>query len=315
MTDASHERSGRLTRRGFLERLGAAAIVAGLWSEAPAAAPKRRRLLCFTKSAGWEHTVVKRGADGAPSLVERTVTELGARHGFDVTCTKDGSVFTPEGLRAYDAFLFFTTGDLTTPGTDQQPPMPAGGKEALLAAVRAGKGFVGVHSATDTFHTKVESEAQAGLYVAHGAAADPYIAMIGGEFVAHGKIQPGRVRVVDSRFPGARALGATAVDRVGEWYSMKDFAPDMHVVMALDTAAMTGAPYQRGSYPVTWARRHGRGRVFYTALGHREEEWQEAELPALLVGALRWAFGDVKASVTPNLTAATPRAGELPPRA
>src|SRR5207248_2927871 len=103
--------------------------------------------------------------------------DMGARHGFDVECTKDGSVFTPDGLRPFDALFFYTTGDLTTAGTDKQPPMPAGGKEALLAAVRGGKGFVGVHCASDTFHTGPMGGEHSEQYVAHGAAADPYIAM------------------------------------------------------------------------------------------------------------------------------------------
>ena len=57
-------------------------------------------------------------------------------------------------LSQYDAFFFFTTGNLTEGGTDATPPMSARGKEALLAAIRSGKGFIGVHSASDTFHSK-----------------------------------------------------------------------------------------------------------------------------------------------------------------
>ncbi len=269
----------------------------------------RRRLLCFTKSSGFEHSVVRRGAGGAPGLVERALTALGAREGFDVVCTKDGGVFTAERLAAFDAFFFYTTGDLTTPGTDGEPPMPPGGKAALLAAVRGGKGFVGAHSATDTFHTLPDTPA--GHYVAHGAAADAYIALVGGEFIAHGRQQAGRVRVTDARFPGMQGF-ADGAPRMGEWYSLKDFPPDLHVVMVLDTAGMEGAEYQRGPYPVTWARRYGAGRVFYTALGHREEEWDDPALLGLLAGAVRWAVGDAAADVAPNVAAAAPRYAELP---
>jgi hypothetical protein len=244
--------------------------------------------------------VVTRGPGGAPSLVERTVADLGAREGFDVTCTKDGAVFTAAGLRPFDAVLLFTTGDLATPGTDKEPPAPAGGKRALLDAVRGGLGVVGVHSASDTFHSP------------RGGPPDPFVAMLGGEFVAHGDQQAAPLRTVDPRFPGAAGLDV-ATPRMGEWYSLGNLAPDMHVVHVLETAGMTGAPYRRGPYPVTWARRHGRGRVFYTALGHREDEWADAAFLALLLGGTRWAFGDVGASTAPNLAAAAPRAGELPP--
>ncbi len=296
-------------RRRFLAQLAAApfalAPLARAWGGAP-----RRRLLCFTKSSGWEHSVVKLGPGGAPSVVDRAVTALGARGGFDVVCTKDGGVFTPARLAGFDAYFLYTTGDLTTPGTDGQPPMPPGGKEALLAAVRGGRGLVGVHSASDTFHTAPGTPA--GLYVAHGAAVDPFIAMLGGEFVAHGREQAGRVRATDPRFPGMSAFAGGAT-RMGEWYSLKDFAPDMHVIMTLDTAGMEGTEYRRAPYPVTWARRHGTGRVFYTALGHREEEWSDPALLGLLAGAVRWAFGDAPAAVAPNLAAAAPGASEMPP--
>ena len=120
------------------------------------------------------------------------------------------------------------------------------------------------------------------------------------------------MRVVDARFPGMQGF-TDGAPRMGEWYSLKDFAPDLHVVQVLETAGMAGAPYARGPYPVTWARRHGAGRVFYTALGHREEEWDDPALLGLLLGAVRWAFGDVAAATAPNLAAAAPRAAELPP--
>lgn len=304
-----------LDRRRFLSQLAAAAAVSAVAGVRPAAAglaaAPRRRLLCFTKSAGWEPSVVKREAGDAPSLVERTLTAMAAREGFDVVCTKDGGVFTPEGLRAYDALFFFTTGDLTTPGTDGQPPMPPAGKQALLDAVRDGKGFVGVHSATDTFHTRRAPGTPATAPTAAGTL-DPYLAMLGAEFIIHGAQQAAPVRTVDAAFPGAGDFAA-GVPRMGEWYSLRDFAPDLHVVQVLETAGMTGAPYSRGPYPVTWARRHGAGRVFYTALGHREEEWADPAFLGLLRGGIRWAVGDVAAATPPNLAAAAPHSADLPP--
>jgi type 1 glutamine amidotransferase len=302
-----------VNRRSFVSQLALlplAAGTAGLALAAPAA--PRRRLLCFTKSAGWIHSVVKPGPDGSPSVVDRAMTALGARHGFDVVCTKDGGVFTAAGLRPFDAVFFYTTEDVATRGADGQPPMPPGGKEALLRAVRGGMGFLGVHSASDTFHTQPDPPDRSTRRVAHGRAVDPYIAMLGGEFMSHGPEQPGRLRVVDAAFPGMSGF-ADGASRMGEWYSLKDFAPDLHVLMTLDTAGMQGADYARPPFPVTWARRHGRGRVFYSALGHREEEWSDPAFLGLLAGAARWAFGDAGARVVPNLAAAAPRHAELPP--
>ena len=309
-----------LTRRDFLQQVGVVALLAGCGTAAGSSgsasvAPRRRRLLCFTKSSGFQHSVVRRGADGSLSLVERTLTAMGEREGFDVVCTKDGSVFTADGLRDFDAIFFYTSGMLTEVGTDKHPAMSPEGKAALLDAVRGGKGFVAAHAATDSFHTPPDDPAdRSNRYITHYPAVDPYVAMLGGEFIKHGRIQPGRVVITDERFPGVSGFVAAGdhSQRVGEWYSLKEFAPDMHVIMVLDTAGMTGPEYERGPYPVTWARRHGQGRVFYTALGHREEEWQEQAMPALLLGALRWAFGDVPAEVPPNLATAAPRAAEMP---
>jgi uncharacterized protein len=307
-----------LTRRHFLAALGltvSAAPLARLAALAPARSAPRRRLLCFTKSSGFEHSVIKRGPNDAPSLVERTLTEMGAANGFDVTCTKDGTVFSRPSLKDYDAFFFFTSGYLTDVGTDKHPAMTAEGKQALLDAVAGGKGFVAFHAASDSFHTLPDPTDRSNRYVAHGDATDPYLKMLGGEFILHGKQQNGRLETVDATFPGMdRFAAAGPVARMGEWYSLKEFDPGLHVLQVLDTAGMEGAPYQRGPYPVTWARAHGKGRAFYSALGHREEEWADGVMPPMVLGALRWAFGDAKADLTPNLGRVAPRAGEIPPK-
>jgi len=83
--------------------------------------------------------------------------------------------------------VFFTTGDLTTLGRDGKPPMSAKGKQTLLAAVQAGMGFVGVHAASDTFHTLPDPEDRSNRYIAHGDQEDPYLRMLGAEFIIHGR--------------------------------------------------------------------------------------------------------------------------------
>src|SRR4051794_28039550 len=105
-----------MNRRELLSRAGVAALGVGLsqfplgWARA-ADAPKRR-ILFFSKSSGFEHPMIKRKGD-APAPAEQILTELGAKNGFEVTCTKDGGVFTRENLAKYDAYFFYTTGDLT----------------------------------------------------------------------------------------------------------------------------------------------------------------------------------------------------------
>jgi hypothetical protein len=64
---------------------------------------------------------------------------------------------------------------------------------------------------------------------------------------------------------------------------------------------MKGEPYQRAPYPVTWARMDGKGRVFYTAMGDRPENWKNEFFLNVLGGGIRWAIGDAKAQVDVNL--------------
>jgi type 1 glutamine amidotransferase len=301
-----------MNRRDLL-KAGLAGLALGLgrfplgW--AAGAETQRRQLLMYTRSQGYEHSVIKRGKNGDLSLAERIVTDLGARHGFEVTCTKDGQVFLPESIGKFDAFLFETTGDLTKEGGDGQRPMPAEGKKALLAAIAGGKGFAGSHCASDTFHEGERFRAQSRGQI------DPYIAMLGGEFIKHGDQQKAGMRVVDNHFPGTANLKDFELHE--EWYTLKNFSPDLHVILVQETEGMkkTGKNnwvYDRPSYPATWAHKHEKGRVFYTSMGHREDVWQNPLFQELLLGALAWTFGNVDADVTPNLAKAAPKAGELP---
>ena len=84
--------------------------------------------------------------------------------------------------------------------------------------------------------------------------------------------QRARNTVVDPRFPGFADLGS-GFEMMEEWYSLKDFSDDLHVLLVQETGTMEGIEYQRGPYPATWARMHGSGRVFYTSMGHRDDVW------------------------------------------
>ena len=74
-----------------------------------------------------------------------------------------------------------------------------------------------------------------------------------------------------------------------------------------------GPDYQRPPFPETWARKHGKGRVFYTSLAHLEDVWTNPLFHEILLGALSWATGNVEADVTPNVKEVTPQADTLPP--
>lgn len=302
-----------IDRREFL-KAGAVAGGSVLLPDLVFSADKKS-VLVFTKSSGFEHDVVKT-AGGKPSIVDQTVAELGKKHGFDVTTSKDGRVFDSGDFRKHAAILFFTTGDLTTTGTDKNPPMSPQGKQVLLDAIRAGVGFVGIHAASDTFHTQPDPKDNSNRYVAHGEKSDPYIRMLGGEFITHGstpRLQTANLIVNDPKFPGLEGV-SSPVSFNDEWYSLKDFRTDLHVILTLDTKGMTGEPYQRAPYPMTWARMEGKGRVFFTAIGDRPENWSTSFFQNLLGGGIRWAIGDANASLEQNLTQAAPGYAEIPPK-
>jgi type 1 glutamine amidotransferase len=279
-------------------------------------AQQRKSVLVFTKSSGFEHQVVKR-VNGQQSIMEAAVRELGNKNGFGVETSKDGRVFNSKEFLKYAAVIFFTTGDLTKEGTDKNPPMSPAGKEALLSAIHAGRiGFAGVHAASDTFHTEPDTPDNANRYIAHGEKSDPYIRMLGGEFITHGsdpRLQTAEVIVNDPSFPGLSGV-TSPVSFTEEWYSLKDFRDDLHVILTLDTKGMRGACYDRPPYPVAWTRMEGKGRVFFTALGDRPENWQSEFMLNLLAGGIRWAIRDVDASSQVNLKEAAPGYATIPPK-
>jgi type 1 glutamine amidotransferase len=272
---------------------------------AAAADKSTKRILMFTRSQTYQHDVVKRQGDKL-SLAEQTVTDLGKKHGFEVVCEKDGRVFLSRDFYRFDGFLFETQGDLSAEKSlDDAPPVPPEGKTALLDAVDAGKAFVGCHCASDTYHSKGDR-----WQTQSRDAVDPYIAMVGGEFAGHGAQQKARMHLADLEFPGAK--GHKDFELNEEWYSLKNFAPDLHVILVQETQGMVNFDYERPSYPATWARRQGKGRVFYTSMGHREDVWQNPVFHEVLLGGLAWALGHVNADVTPNIDKVTPKANDLP---
>jgi len=257
-------------------------------------APKK--ILFFSKSSGYEHEMIH-SANGQSSTAEKVLLQLGRQNNIEFTFTKDGSVFKPENIARYDAFCFYTTGDLTLPGSDHNPPMSKEGKAAFLEAIHNGKGFVGIHSATDTFH---------------GAPGkvDPYIEMIGGEFITHGTLACHQI-VADKNFPGMSVVPDN-FGPVEEWYTLKNISTNLHALLVQDTDSIRRSPpYNRPNYPSTWAQQYGKGRVFYTSMGHLGSIWNNPVFQSVLAGGLNWAVGNVDADVTPNLDQAAPQANKF----
>jgi type 1 glutamine amidotransferase len=277
-------------RREMLLTAGAAVIGLSAFplGWAAAADNKKQKILYYTKSAGFVHPEVDRKkTDGQLSRSEKLLTEWGEKSGFDVLCSQDPAIFDGD-LDQFDAFAFYTSGE----------PLSAEQKKKLLDAITAGKPFIGIHSATDTFTKKNSPE------------IDPFIAMIGAEFIKHNAQQEAKDRVVDPKFPGMQDLG-DSIELMEEWYTFKKYANDLHVILVQETEGMKGPAYQRPPFPATWAHMYGKGRVFYTSLGHREDVWTGKVFQPLVLGGLAWVLGNAAFDPQPNIDRVTPGANQL----
>src|SRR6478609_1294996 len=292
-------------------RLMAGLALLGLALVNAQAAPLR--VLFFSKSSGWEHSAIKED-NGGMSVAGKVLAKLGPKNDIEFTFSKDGSLFSPAYLAQFDAVVFFTSGDLTSTGTDRFPGMTGTGLDALFNYVAGGKGFIGLHSTSDTFHTNERGGGNNPIrlprYRNYGECADRFIKMLGGEFIRHGPQQVSTATVVDSKFPGFEGIGSELKVQE-EWYTLKEFAPDDHVLLVMQTAGMQGDDYKRAPYPLAWVRNQGKGRVGYNAMGHRDDVWDSAAYQSMIVGMIKWAAGVVPADLTPNLAQVTPGAMTL----
>lgn len=280
-----------MKRRSFIYSLSTLALAIPLSSLLRIGAQEKKiKILYFTRSAGFEHDAVKRTGQKL-SFSELILQEIGDQIGIEVECTKDGSVFDKD-LSQYAAIALYATGDLTRPTPDNTPPMTLNGKKQFLQWVENGGGVIGFHAATDAFHAK-------------GKEIDPFIQMIGGEFLTHGEQQTATIRVVSPNFPGMKNVPKEFTLHE-EWYVFKNFAQDLHVILLQDTKGMKGEAYQRAPYPQTWARIHGKGRVFYTSFGHREDIWRNPIVQQVIIAGLQWVCRRVDADVTPNVEEVAP---------
>ncbi len=259
------------------------------------------RILFFSKSSGFEHTVIAR-MDGKPSYAENVLDGIAKTKGWEFEFSKDGSKFSPDYLKSFHTVIFYTSGDLTKTGKDKQPAMSKEGVKALFEYVRNGGGFIGLHCASDTFHSK-----GAGTFENHECPSD-FICMVGGEFIGHGSQQKATNKVINPKFPGYENLGESFT-LMEEWYALKNFNPDMHALTVIDPKGMDGGRknvYDRPAYPTSWARMEGKGRVYYNAMGHREDVWDGDLFKNMIIGAVEWTSGAKQVEIPANLKEVAP---------
>ncbi len=244
------------------------------WSHADVEAP---RVLFLTHSAGFVHSVVRRPAPDQLAHAERVLKEA-AEGRLVVDCTQDCGAITAENLAGYDAVLFYTTGTL---------PISDEGKAALIDWVRAGGAFCGVHCATDTFYEFAD-----------------YMGLVGGAFDGHPWHEEVTMTVEDGMHPATSHLGERWV-LTDEIYQFKWWhRHPNHVLLSLDAGANDVARGKRvdRDYANAWCKDFGQGKMFYTALGHREDVWTNPDFQEHLIGGIEWAVdgGSVSAPAPPG---------------
>ena len=258
-----------------------AALAVGVLAGGPAKSdpPKKKRLLCIGTSKGFEHDSI--------SYAMATLWKLGNETGlWDTYIRTDTELITKKklghnarNLEYFDAIYFYTTGELDM--DDEQ-------KAALLSFVHDdGRGFIGGHTATDTFFHWPE-----------------YGDLVGGYFDDHPWHQQVRVNVEDLDFPAMRHFGAqfTLTDEI---YQLKNFSRDkVRVLMSLDASSvdMNNPRVHRtdGDFPMAWVRNYGKGRVFSSPLGHEQQIYDRPDMQKMYVEAVKWTMGLTDGDATPR---------------
>jgi uncharacterized protein len=246
---------------------------------AQSAAP-RKRLLVIGEEKGYRHeavthamaTIERLGRDtGLWDTMIRTDTEA---------LTKTKLEYNAKTLNDFDGVLFYTGGSLEM--DDQK-------KADFMSFVHDdGKGFIGIHSAAITFTQ----------WPAYGE-------MLGGYYDEHPwSTFDAPIIVEDAAFPGMQSWkpSFTLTDEI---YQIKMFSrANTRVLMRLDPSKLDlkkpRVHRTDHDFAVAWAKMYGKGRVFYSTLGHVEANWDRPELQAMVTGAIKWALGLVDADVTPR---------------
>jgi len=244
------------------------------------AQPAKKRLLAIGEVKGWQHDSV--------SHALATIWKIGQQSGvYDTYIRTDTQLITKKKLQGnaknldyFDAIFFYTTGELNM--DDQQ-------KADFLSFIRDdGKGFLGAHSANDTFYKWPE-----------------YGDLIGGYFDGHpwGQFQASMI-VEDPAFPAMKPFpGAFTIH--DEIYQAKEFSRDrVRVLMRLDADKVNlkekGVHRTDKDFAVAWARNYGKGRVFYCGLGHPESTWDRPDVQKMWLEAIQWAMGMIPGDATPR---------------
>jgi uncharacterized protein len=228
----------------------------------PTSGSTPKRLIVVTHTTGFRHPSIATAEAVLSRLADqsRQFTVTFCRTEADVT-----RMLTVSGLANADGVFFAnTSGSLGIPDL-----------AAFLQWIRDGHAFLGTHSASDTYHDAPE-----------------YFAMLGAEVDTHGDQTTVDLRVEDPSHPATASLPNPfrIFDEIYEFRTNP--RGRSNILLSTDRHPNDGHPTagQSGDFPIAWQHTYGSGRVFYTALGHRDEVWNDPRFQQHLLGAIRWAM-------------------------
>ena len=272
-------------------------ITAALPEEPYAKPAEPRRLLVFAVTHGFRHDSIPTG-----QLMMRIMGEqTGA---FEAVVSDDLDNFEIDNLRTFDAVCFLnTTGSVFRPhdhvlgNMSEEERAAALEREArlqnnLLAFIRSGRGFIGIHSATDTYYDWEDyGKMMNGYFDGHPWNANTPVSL---------KVEPGQ-----EEHPLAVMFGGENLDITEEIYQLRSpyDSANVRMLLRLDTERspmdLGGINRTDGDFGVSWARMWGDGRVFYSSLGHNHEIYWHPEIVRHYLAGIQWALGDLEADASP----------------
>ncbi|WP_416438380.1 ThuA domain-containing protein [Phnomibacter sp. MR] len=214
---------------------------------------KGKRILVFSKTAGFRHASIAQG--------KQLFLQIAASEKCKVDTTEDAGIFTAEKLQPYDVVVFLsTTGDV----------LNAAQQAAFQEYIRSGKSFLGIHGASDTEYDWPW-----------------YNQLVGGYFKDHPKPQTASYINLDSTHPATK-FWPSVFSRFEEIYNIKALQKDkLKFLLAVDETSYEGGNMD-GFHPAAWCHVFEGGRAFYTALGHHPETYSDPDFRKHILGALHW---------------------------
>jgi type 1 glutamine amidotransferase len=235
----------------------------------------RFHALIFSRTAAFRHTeCIPQGTVA--------IAQMALRKRFHVDATENPAAFTDENLAKYDVVIFLcTTGDV----------LNATQQAAFERFIRAGGGYAGIHSASDTEYD----------WAWYGGLVGAYFRDHPGVPGVNAQFQVATMNVEDRRSAATRHLGRTWT-REEEWYNFRTNPRDtVHVLLSVDEStydprgySVPGGSPPMGDHPISWCQPYDGGRSFYTALGHKGVYWTEPLLLRHVLGGIEMAAGVAK---------------------